>query len=119
MHGRKSHQKMKDKHPDLFEEAGLVRSTDPDTSRMAAKRVDAAGLMKLVVECLDKNYPLAMSAIEIAFAVGKEPGSITPRMIQLERRKLVERFGKKLAPPATGRGRQTQQIAWRAVRVPH
>lgn len=112
MHGRKGRKKMKGGTGDLFEEKALTRSTDPDTSHMAAERVDVQKSEKPVLDCLLANYPLAMTAVEISLAIKVDKWTVSPRLKPLEEKGKVERYGKKVA--INSNGRTSQQIAWRA-----
>jgi hypothetical protein len=71
-----------------FEETGVARWTDPETSHQAAESLNAADLAHLysvVWETLVKNqnnpkYPHGLITREIAFLAGVHWGSISPRM---------------------------------------
>ena len=101
---------------DLFNfkkrERGAARNTDPDTSHEAADRVDGGRLQNLIYQLL-RTTTASMTTMEIAEALGIHPWSITPRMVQLERKKLVERDGTKIG--VNSNGRQRKLTAWKAV----
>jgi DNA-binding MarR family transcriptional regulator len=70
-------------------EVGSWRTTDPDTSAAAAKRVHASRLMAIVVDELRRSGPLTTE--EISDRVREPLQSITPRMAPLVAKGLVYR----------------------------
>lgn len=88
--------------------AGAARRRDPDTSKLAARRVEAEEISVLVTYCLRQNGP--MTAEEVADKLGREVGSITPRLAPLERAGLVARTGER-RPGASGATR----IVWESL----
>jgi hypothetical protein len=73
-----------------------ARRSDPETSHTAAKRVapKAGALRRAVLGALRARSD-GMTAPEIAVLIGARDGSISPRMIELERVGLVRRTGAK------------------------
>lgn len=74
---------------DLF--SGAARRQDPDTAKRAARAVEAEEISVLVTYCLRQHGP--QTAEEIADRLGRELGSITPRLAPLERAGLIARTG--------------------------
>ena len=82
----------------------LARRSDPLTSHIAAKSVNASQLQKTVLHYL-RLYG-AMTTREIAAKSGIDWGSISPRMKPLEASGLVERRGTKTTTYDSGRKRK-------------
>jgi hypothetical protein len=97
------------KQGDLFEkpEGAYARSSDPLTSHNAAALIDAQGLERRVLACL-ATVPTGLTTHEIEERTGIEWGSVTPRMINLERKGHVVRWGERVM-----KGRRVPQIVWR------
>lgn len=71
---------------------GLARTSDPSTSHNAANKVDAPKLADLVMVQLRKR---PQTSEEVAAALNKELGSITPRFAGLEREGLIYKTGER------------------------
>lgn len=67
---------------------GVARRTDPETSKIAAAKVNANKLSQLVIEALTHG---PKTSEEAAAWLGRELGSITPRFKPLEAAGLIER----------------------------
>jgi hypothetical protein len=80
-----------------------ARRSDPDTSCTAAKRAASSqgALLRAVLGALLERDD-GLTAIELAILIGARDGSISPRMVELERVGLVRRTGAKRR--SAGRG---------------
>lgn len=70
-----------------------ARSSDPQTARDAAHRVDGKGLAALVLAELRANGP--GTSHEIASRMDRDLVTVSPRMKPLENAGLVERAGRR------------------------
>lgn len=88
---------------------GAARHEDPGTSKEAAAKLDASGLLQLVLEHLQACGERGATSEEVANAVGVDLQSISPRFAQLQRAGKIWKDGTK-RPGSSGRKRQV----WRA-----
>lgn len=81
-----------DKVPDMetITDAGAARSTDPSTSKDAARSIHASDLEQLVLGVLRINAP--MTAEEVALKLGKMLQTITPRFAPLCDKRMIEKI---------------------------
>jgi DNA-binding MarR family transcriptional regulator len=69
-----------------------ARTTDPETSHVAAEAVNASALETKVIRALTQQ---PYTTEEIANRLGLWRDTVSPRMRSLERKGLVERIGKR------------------------
>lgn len=96
---------------DLFE-YGKSRTTDPETSKAAAKSVNATNLEKIVLDALEQHGPMTME--ETASVMGKSINSLGPRFRPLLEKNMIyevmEGDGKLTRAGQSGRQRQVYAI---------
>lgn len=92
-----------------FNEAGLARHSDPQTSHDAAESIDASLLERLVVDVLKKNG--AMTSEQVAIVLNMNLVSISPRFRPLATKGLIFDTGRK-ARNRSGKS----AILWQAVK---
>lgn len=90
---------------DLF---AWARKTDPDTSRAAARSVNANALEAGVVGALKSN-PGGLTSFEIAQHLSLSHVSVSPRLRPLADRGVVEDSGERRCNP----GSRAKSIVWR------
>lgn len=91
---------------DLFND-GRVRNSDPPTSHNAAALIDAPKLQGQCLAAVKASRHYGLTTHEIADQTGIEWQSVTPRMVQLEEKGLVRRWGERKPP-----GRRVPCIVW-------
>jgi len=98
----------------IFEEidrklAALARATDPATSHAAARTVTPTlqHLHALILAALTGAWTKGLTTHEIAACTDVEWGSITPRMLPMEKLGFVKRSGSRIPP-----GRTRPSIVW-------
>jgi hypothetical protein len=69
---------------------GSARNTDPDTSHLAAKKVDVTKLEQQVIDAVRQHGPI--TAYEVADVLGIPLPSITPRFSPLEAKGRILRW---------------------------
>ena len=94
---------------DLFSPA-LARRSDPETSHEAAAKVMVTVVAGLVFVALRSSTD-GLTATEIAERTGMERDTVSPRLPELVRAKLIRDSGRKRKPA----GRNRNQIVWEAV----
>lgn len=70
-------------------DAGAARSTDPSTSKAAAKSVNASKLEGLVLACLSNHGP--MTAEQVSLKIGRTLQTVTPRFAPLCDKRMIEK----------------------------
>jgi hypothetical protein len=95
---------------------GAARTDDPWTSHHAADKLDATVLENICYAAIKTHAPISgLTTHEIKDLTGIEYGSVTPRMVSLEEKGLVERAlgadGNELTRVPAGRKRPG--IIWR------
>lgn len=88
--------------------AGLSRSTDPATSRAAAKSVNLKERKREVLSAMPRGRSVTASQIQARLAgrgIVRESGSIRSRLNQLREDGLVRKVGVRVVPKPTGTGR--------------
>lgn len=93
----------------LFSPA-LARRSDPETSHDAAKAVRAQQIAESILACL-RTQPDGLTATEISDYTGIERDTVSPRLPELVRARLIRDSGRKRKPA----GRNRNQIVWDAV----
>lgn len=92
--------------------SALARTTDPATSHEAAAAVTPE-LTRLEQLCLNALTVRDMTVSEIAKWTDVERDTLSPRITNLVRRKLVEDTGTKRVPE----GKRRRQIVWRKAKA--
>lgn len=85
----------------------MTRNTDPQSSADAAASINVENLLQQVHQCLIQHGPLTTE--EISTKTGLRLQTVTPRMVQLERKNWAARTDER-RPGASNRRR----IVWRA-----
>lgn len=94
---------------DLFSPA-LARRSDPSTSHNAAAKVS---VNEIAAQCLDaiRAAPEGLTATEISERTGIERDTVSPRLPELVRARLIRDSGRKRQPI----GRNRKAIVWEAI----
>lgn len=95
------------------EKRKLVRRTDPQTSRDAARSLDLNRLEAAVLSVLQRADAPGLTTFEIGQASGLDRDSVSPRMPRLVRLGLVEDSGFRRQPA----GKSRMAIVWAATRA--
>jgi DNA-binding Lrp family transcriptional regulator len=99
------------------QKGGRTRNSDPHTSHDAGEQVDVSHLENIVVGAL-RGHSAGLTTHEIEDATGLEWGSVTPRMVPLEEKGIIERARVQIADEwvvetRVPRGHRRAQIIWR------
>ena len=94
---------------DLFSPA-LARRSDPETSHQAAAKVMTEAIAAIILAIL-RHAKGGLTATEISELTGIERDTVSPRLPELVRAKLIRDSGRKRKPS----GRNRKQIVWEAV----
>lgn len=88
----------------------LARRSDPSTSHDAAANVP---VNEIAAQCLDaiRSAPDGLTATEISNQTGIERDTVSPRLPELVRARLIRDSGRKRKPE----GRNRKAIVWEAV----
>jgi hypothetical protein len=73
----------------------LARRTDPDTSHIAAARVDATWRELAIWEALEKHFPLGATSLELAAKLGWRRDSVSPRIAPMRSKGLLYDTGER------------------------
>ena len=87
----------------------LSRNSDPITSDLAAETVHVERTEGIILLHL-RNWPAGLTCIELAHSTGLARDSISPRMVKLEDKGLIERDGTRRV-----RGARSATTVWKAV----
>ena len=98
-----------DEMTNLFSPA-LARRSDPETSHEAAKAVHATDIATEILAVICSSTD-GLTATEISERTGIERDTVSPRLPELVRARLIRDSGRKRKPA----GRNRNQIVWDAV----
>ncbi len=68
-----------------------VRNDDPDTAHEAFHSLDVKGRQRFLLDAIEKHFPGGFICSELAWKVGLERDSVSPRLPEMEERGRIQR----------------------------